>query len=167
MKRFAIVSVLVVFAIAVLAACEPATTELADEQKAEITAELLALHDSINLAVLNLDVDGYLALHDNSEDFTWTKHGILRRGWSTLAEESQTVMGAMASADVCEISDTHLQILASDIAVMTGMWTGSGTLTTGDPWYIKHTFTTVCVKRDGQWKIINYSETFEQPTPEG
>ena len=167
MRRFAIVPLLAVLAVAVLAACEPATTELTEEQKAAIADELSASKDANLAAIRDLDADRLLAFYENSEDFTWTLYGSVNRGWSTWAEHVRSAFSGMASVESCEISDDYLQILASDIAVGTGLITMTGTTTAGDSFLIEHTYTTVSVKWDGQWKKINISETYQPSTPEG
>jgi len=145
-----------------LAACQPATTELTEEQKAEIVGELRALVEGSKAAIVALDPDRLLRDYEDSEEFTFTIYGDVHRSFSDWSDLVRSAFAQMGSMEGCEHSDEAIQVLALDIAVVTGDLTCSGTASAGGPFLIDHTFTAVLVKRNDQWKIVNLSETYPQ-----
>ena len=137
--------VLAAFALTVLAACQPATTELTDEQIATISAEVSAAADAALAAIVAVDVDSHLDFYANSEDFTVAALGEVRRTFSTWAEQVRTAFSQIESIESCAFSDEVVQVLAPDVAVFTADFGCTGTSVGGDPLPFDHTVTAVMV----------------------
>ena len=58
------------------------------------------------------------------------------------------------------MNDLHYQVLTPDIVISTSMVECVGPSADGSPVVIDHTWTAVWVKGDGEWKIVNFSETY-------
>jgi len=159
MRRLA----LAVLPLAFLAtACQPGTTELTEEQITTIEAEVNAVANEALAAIVAMDVDRHLNFYANSHDLTVAVYGVVRRSFSTWAELVRTGFSEMESVETCAFSDEVVQVLAADVAVFTADFGCTGTAVGGGP-LVGHTVTGVMVKRDGEWKCVNFSETFAPP----
>jgi hypothetical protein len=72
-----------VLSLTFLAACQPATTELTEEQKAEIEQEVRGLDDDFIAFASNVEAEGFLSLFEQSEDLTFAMYGAVHSSWST------------------------------------------------------------------------------------
>ena len=81
-----------------------------------------------------------------------------RQTWSMFAEVESFAWG-----------DLHIQVLAPNIAVVTTTFDFAATDTTGGPIALTGTFSTVWLRTDGEWKIVNSAETYPptEAAPEG
>ena len=156
MRRLALAAIAVAF---LATACQPATTELTDGQITTIEAEVNAVANEALAAIVAMDVDRHLNFYADSDDFTVAVYGAVHRSFSTWAELVRTGFSEMESVETCAFSDEVVQVLAADVAVFTADFGCTGTAVGGDP-LVGHTVTGVMVKRDGEWKCVNFSETF-------
>ena len=92
-------------AVIVMAACQPATTELTEEQKAEIAAEVRAGAEELRTTLLELDIEGFLDAYDNSEDFTFAFGGNVYRSWSAWADMVRSNLSQIVTMESCALSD--------------------------------------------------------------
>ena len=152
-----------------LTACQPATTELTDEQKAAIEVEFKAFTEDVVSSVLDVDAEGFLNFFDNSADFTLVMGGSVFRSWQSWAEMVRGNFSQLVTVESCDVSDEGVQVLAEDVVVYTADWVCSCTVTEDGPTMdlIDHTVTGVAVKRDGEWTIVNFTETVPQAASEG
>ena len=144
----------------VVVACQPATMELTEEQIATVDAEVRALADEALAAIIAVDIDRHLEFYANSEDFTVTMQGEVLRSFSTWADGVRTAFSQFESIESCAFADEVTQVLAADIAVFTADFGCTGTASGGDPLVLDHTVTAVMEKQDGEWKCVNFSETY-------
>jgi len=160
--------VLTAFALTVLAACQPATTELRDEQKAAIVDEITRLCDESLISIRQLDQEGWLAYFHDSEDVTYAEAGEVFRGRSTLAEHLRTVWAPFAGFEG-DWGELNIQVLTPTVAVVTSRFDFTGIDTAGNETQFYGTWTGVWVEQDGEWKMVNAAETFPaaEASPEG
>jgi len=138
---------------------QPATTELTDEQIAAIEAEVNAVADEALAAIAALDVDRHLDFYANSDDFTVAVYGAVHRSFPTWAEMARAGFSEIESVEDCAFSDEVVQVLAPNVAIFTADFGCTGTAVGGGP-LVGHTVTAVMVRLDGEWKCVNFSETF-------
>lgn len=148
-------------------ACQPATMELTEEQKAAIAEELTQAFDDYAVAVRQLDQESALGFFQQSEDIAFAEFGAITLSWSALAEMVREGWPMYASVESFEWGNLHIQVLAPTVAAVTTTFDFAATDTAGAPIAISGTFTAVWAEGDGEWKIVNVAETFPQPeTPE-
>jgi uncharacterized protein (TIGR02246 family) len=151
--------VLSVLSLAFLAACQPATTELTEEQKAAIVDEITRLCDESLNSIRQLDQAGWLAYFRDSEDVTYAEGGEVFRGRSALAEHLRTVWAPFAGFEG-DWGELNIQVLAPTVAVVTSRFDFTGVDTAGNETQFYGTWTGVWVEQDGEWKMVNAAETF-------
>ena len=157
--------VLAVLTLAFLTACQPATTELTDEQKAGIAQDLTQAFDAYATAVRQLDQDAVLGFFQQSDDFALAEYGEITRSWTALAEGLRQSWPMYASVESFAWGDLHIQVLTSQIAVVTTTFDFAASDTAGAPIAVNGTFSSVWLQADGEWKIVNLAETFPAPEP--
>ena len=84
MRRF----VFAAFAVTVFAACQPASTELTDYQKAEIAAEVELLHGQFWDAWRAADVDRGLSYYPNTPEAAYATEGELFYGSAAVEDQA-------------------------------------------------------------------------------
>jgi ketosteroid isomerase-like protein len=162
--------VLSVLSLAVLAACQPATTELTEERRAAIVEELTQAFDAYADVVRQLDHDALMVrFTSETDDVAWAHQGVVTRSWTDIAEVVRQNWAMFASVESFAWRDLHLQALAADIAVVTTMFDFVATDTAGAPIALNGTFSTVWLQTDGEWKIVNSAETYPpaEAAPQG
>ena len=143
--------ILAAFALTVLAACQPATTELTEEQKGEIAAEVQLLHDQYWDAWRETDKDRGMSYYRNSPDFVFANGVALVKGWGTLNE---AVQSWTVESQVVTIDESIATVLAPDIVHFVENGTYSVTSTSGETGPdIPFAVSTIWVLRDGEWKV--------------
>jgi hypothetical protein len=160
MRRLAFVTV----ALAVLAvACQPPSPELTQEDRAAIAETLVQRFADYGATVMRLDHEGIMAFFENSDELTFAEFGEVRRSWSTLSAMVAESWPQYASVDRIEWGEIFVQVLAPTVAAVTTTFDFAGSDTTGAAVAVSGTFSSVWVEADGEWKIVNLSETFPQP----
>jgi hypothetical protein len=147
--------VLSVLSPAFLAACQPATTELTEEKKAEIAATVDSLMDEWLATFEAVGLDESLSFLSDSPEMTWASDGD-RTVYSVA--EAREVWGSHqvgVQRTELEITNARTVVLAPDI-----VWTlremdytvvdTAGAITAEG----KLKETTVWVKRNGEWKVL-------------
>ncbi len=127
MRRF----VLAAYALTVLAACQPATTELTEEQKAEIAAEVNATLDTMWDLFRQADYDHGIEYWENSPEMAFA--GILGEivmGFTTLDNLYRPFFATLASQEVY-IAERHFKVLTTDAVYAMERGTYSQTDTSG------------------------------------
>ena len=142
----------------VAAACQPATMELTDAEKAAIEDEISALENDLTASVVGWDLDTFLSFF--SDDLSWALFGSVYHSRSSWVDHVTPSFTEAASLETCDINDLRYQVLTADVVISTCVVKCFGPATAGSPVVIDHTWTTVWAKRDGLWKIENLSETF-------
>lgn len=152
MRRF----VFAAFALTVLAACQPATTELTEEQKAEIAAEVNALQAEWDAAWVVADYDRAMSYWTQSSETGWAT-----RGWAFLGAEdfveaddgARAFWRTIARAEVTR-SEARTFVLAPNVVYVMERMASIITDTAGvvaPEQSIANTY--VWIFQDGEWKI--------------
>jgi hypothetical protein len=146
MRRLA----LVVLSLAFLVACQPATTELTEEQKAEVAAELNAIKADFWDAWREWDVDRGMSYYHNSPDFIWANEGLLI-GWEALNEAARA---ANLESQAIAINESRVTVLDVDAVHMVEQGTYSETDTDGvtGP-EMTFAFSALWLRSNGEWKV--------------
>jgi len=160
MRRF----VFAAFALTVLAACQPTTRELTEEQKAEIAAEVNALQPDYLSVWSNADFAGGMDYWVQSPDVAYANQGVVTFGYANMVSTFGPLLERVASQEF-EITDRRTVVLAPDVVCVITQGTTTitdtdGVVTTGPPGV---SFTT-WVHRGGEWKVYLLNET-NSPIP--
>ena len=163
MRRF----VLAAFALTVLAGCQPATTELTEEQKVEIAAEIRQAFAEHIAVVEAANLDAWINLHDAEIDTyfvgqpaLWVNRLDIYPTVVELREMWEPIMAARSAHDLVTESE-HVAVLAEDAAlhVFKGTFTVSDTLgNTTEPAPV--TISMVWVRRGDAWKILHLHQSW-------
>jgi len=96
-----------------LAACRPATTELTEEQKAEIAAEVEAIHTENAQAWADADFDRAMSYIQNSQDMIFAFEGALMHGWETMYNAWAPLFEGVSRQEMT-FTETNTVVLARD-----------------------------------------------------
>jgi ketosteroid isomerase-like protein len=155
---------LLVFAIV---ACQPATTELTEAQKAAIAAEVDAVAADWWAAWAAAEFDRGMSFIDAGPDAAWTwDEGTVY----TRAEMDRTWRPDFAQTERQDLTfgDARTIVLAPDIAYTIRAVTGVATYTTGNTRPPLSTIETVVwIKRDGEWKVLAGHESVQKQSWQG
>ncbi|MGD2153024.1 MAG: nuclear transport factor 2 family protein [Gemmatimonadales bacterium] len=147
-------------ALALLSACQPAG--LTDAQRATIEGEIEQLYAE-QAEILNaVDVEGWLAQFEQSEDFTFAVNGEVSVGFAVMAEEVRANW-QYESVEFAWGDEHYIQVLAPDAACVTSTWEWHGVTTAGETEDSRGTWTVVLRKHDGVWKIAMVAESLAPP----
>ena len=142
-----------------LLSCQNIETPLTEAEKSDIKQEIeqlsIALFESWN----NQEYDRYLNYYLNSEEYTFAANGFVVRSWHAFYDtvKAHTVLYSRAEAKTIE---RYIDIIDRNFVIVTQTFDWDATLKSGGEEKMIGTYTTVYVKRDGVWKIINTSESF-------
>ena len=152
MRRF----VFAAFATTVLAACQPATTELTEDEKAAIADEVLAAFTEAEAAweTENADPEAVMSRFVNSSESVWAGSGVLIHGYDDQFEVSRSAYASRTKADWTS-TDRHIGVLAPDVVYMMDVgkvvFTDTAGATTPESDYA---YTYIWVLMNGEWKIL-------------
>jgi hypothetical protein len=160
MSRF----VFAAFGLVVLAACEPAITELTDDERAEIAAEVESRLDQLWDALRNPNADLILSFFCESPDLLEVHDGGFISGYATFDSLAGPVIGEWEN-QVITVSETRSVVLSRDVVHTMRVGTDSMTYKTGEavptrPWAVTY----VWVRSDGEWKILLGHGSHPSPT---
>jgi len=144
----------------VAVACQPTTMELTEERRAAVVEELTQVFSDYAEVVRQLDQDALMGFFHQSDDIAWAVNGTITRSWTEISEAARRNWSAFANTESFAWGELHVQVLASNIAVVTTTFDFAATGTTGDPIAATGTFSTVWLHTDGGWKIVNSAETY-------
>ena len=108
MPRLALAAVSLAF----LAACQPATTELTEEQKAEIAAEVASVMDEFLDAWREADYDRALSFFSNDPEPTIAINTKLIHGYATIDTSARSAFAKIVSSETA-ITDSLTIVLAA------------------------------------------------------
>ena len=146
--------VLAAFALTVLAACQPVTTELTEEQKAEITAEVNLEMDQLWDDLVQPDWDRLAEYFHQSPDFVMGSDGMAIFGYEAVENAFQPLVDTW-ERQILTVSDTKTLVLATDMAYSMRVGTDAMVLKSGETtptqlWAMSF----VWVRRDGEWRTL-------------
>ena len=161
MRRF----VLAAFALTVLAACQPADTELTEEMKVEIAATVDSLTNEWWAAWEVFDVNRGVSFVHDGPDMTWASDH--QRTFYSVAE-ARDVWGAAVAGlqrQDLEVTNARTVVLAQDI-----VWTlrefNYGVVDTDGNTVDEGQFkeTAIWVRQNGEWKVMLGNDNVVAPT---
>ena len=146
---------LAALAVSVFVACQPATTELTDEMKAEITTEVQAAINDYTEAWESVDLERGMAFTLNSPDAMWVGLGRITRDVFTQQEAiiAQSSWMSLVSAKYAS-TDEQLTVLAPDVVLHILVGTATFTNADGAANEMDYTYAYIWVHRDGEWKVL-------------
>jgi uncharacterized protein (TIGR02246 family) len=153
---------LAVLALAFLAACQPATTELTEEQKTEIADSVAAMHNDMWQTWSTRDLDSIMPYFVNSPDAGWGFPGGMYYGYENLTAYARSLLDGVASADFAA-TERRVDVLSRDVVCVREYGTYSWTTTAGVTQQFDDYMTTIWVRRDGEWKVLHYHESYSMP----
>ena len=157
--------VFAVLSLTFLAACQPATTGLTEEQKAEIAAEVNAVVAATWDEWREYDLDGGMAGFLDSPDLMFALDGALLPGFDTIRGTFAAMNEGVASMEVT-IDESHTVVLAPDVVSVTQSGRFAPTDTDGvTAPEMSFALTLVYVRHNGEWKILLGHESFPAPEP--
>ncbi len=150
MRRLAFVALSLAF---LATACQPATTELTEEQKAAIAAEVNAINAELLDAMNEVDADRVMSYYLNSPELVEAFAGHLVVGFAALDDLAQRVF-AMVASQAITVTESRTTVLAPDVVCvvlqMTGTFTDTSGVTVPE---IAGASTLIWVRRNGEWKV--------------
>jgi ketosteroid isomerase-like protein len=156
--------VLAAFALTVLAACQPATTELTDQQRGELAAEVELLHGQFWDEWRAADVHGGMSYYLNSPEFAFAMEGQLLNGFEATHDVVHEMFTNIASQTIT-FAESQTAVLAPNVVYVReqGVYSLTDTLGVTGP-EMAFAFTANWVRSNGEWKIYFAHES--APTPE-
>jgi hypothetical protein len=160
---------LAALAVSVFVACQPATTELTEEMKAEIAAEIRQVVAEFWQTAEEVDIQRWLGYWPPEiESYFQTEPAFQVNMLNILTgadevRENWVSDFAARSANGIVLANEHIAVLTEDLAlhVSKGSFTVSDTLgntTEPAPW----TATTVWVRHSGEWKNLHMHQSWIQ-----
>ena len=161
--------VLAAFALTVFAACQPSTTELTEEMKAEIAAEIRQAVTEFWNSAETVDTEQWLSnWPPEIESYFQTEPAFqvnmlnILSGADDLREFWEPEFAARTANGIV-LDNEHVAVLTEDLAlhVSKGNFTvsdTSGNTTEPAPW----TATTVWVRHSGEWKNLHMHQSWIQ-----
>ncbi len=155
-----------VLSLAFLAACQPAATELTEEQKAEIAAEVEAIHAASWDAWRAVDLDRALSYWHSSSEVWWAEQGQITHGYAETESHFREATGGVSRFNIT-ISDSRTLVLAADAVALLqeGIFSvtdSAGMTSPEQPFVMSATW----VRRDGEWKVLYGHESYPLPETE-
>ena len=143
--------VLAAFAVTVLAACQPPTTELTEEQRTAIADTVRQLAVSFSDAWNTLDPDTHLSFY--SDDVMYGFGGRFRDAES-FREATTSFMNLFAEFDQSWDS-LFVQVLGPTVAVTGGTVQWTNVRKSGESSLGGEAMTLVWHRVDGEWKVVH------------
>jgi hypothetical protein len=139
--------------LAFLAACQPAATELTEEQKLAIAEEVNEVNAEFFDVWSQADWERGMTYYYNSPETVWATEGTLDYGYSEIDAKYRPTFAGVAS-QIFTITDSRTTVLAPTVASFTANIAWSRTDTTGvtGP-EMKIAWTAIWVLREGEWKV--------------
>ncbi len=145
-------------------ACQPATTELTEEQKAEIAAEVNAINAEFWDVWRAADFDRAMSYYHNSPDLAFAMEAVVDYGYAEIDAKYRPGFASVASQTLT-VTHSRTTVLAPDVVCIMETARMSQTDTAGvtGP-ETDVALTNIWMLRDGEWKIHISHESL--PTPE-
>ena len=148
----------------VAAACQPATMEMTEEQKAAIADTVNAVHAQARDAWRVPDLDLAMTYFHDSPDIRLALEGQVMHGPTTVLATVGPLFEGVASQDMT-ITATETVVLAPDVVCIIDQGTfamldSAGAVVLESP----YAYTVIYVRRGGEWKALIGHESL--PTPE-
>ena len=156
MRRF----ILAAFALTVLAACQPATTEFTDTERTAIRSEVTQEANSLVDAFRQLDADTYASFHSTS--LVWAENGAITTNRDSLTNVWRDMYATSTEAGA-DWEETHVRVLGPDAAVFTGSFTSHTVDSEGTRTDFQGVWTAVFARTAEGWEIVHGHESYTIP----
>ena len=163
MRRF----VFAAFALTVFAGCQAATTELTEERKAEIVAEIRQVYSGWLTTLDPINFDATLSyMHPAPEDYfvgepaQWVNLLSVYPNTDRVREAWEPIM-AQRRSQTQTVSEEYFAVLSENIAlhILEGTYAITDTLgNTTDP--DQNSLTSVWVRHEGEWKMLHMHQSW-------
>ena len=153
--------VLAVFAVAVLAACQPATSELTEEQKAAIADTVRQLADTFFEDFRFLDFVPAMAPY--APELVWAESGVLGANRDSLANAWGGIFASIQEVTSGEWGEVHIKVLGPAAAVFTASFDWAGVDTAGAELGGSGVWTAIWERTEQGWKIVQGHESYLPP----
>ena len=147
----------------VLAACQPTTTELTDEQEAAIADTVRQLADTYVGDLRALNFDRMMASY--ASEIVVAENGVLGANRDSLLTAWRSGFASFREVTNADWREVHVKVLGPAAAVLTGSWTSAWVDTAGVALGARGVWTGVWERGTEGWKIV-YSHESYLPTPE-
>ena len=142
-------------------ACQPATTELTDAEKATIAEEVTAVHTEFWNAFEKLDLGRGMSYYRTDPDPVWALNGVVRSGVDNISEWFRGVLAGLARQEIT-FDDRQVVVLGRDAAYV--MDRGSFSAFDADGERVeamspRFAASVVWVRTDGGWKVAGGHES--------
>ncbi len=146
------------------AACQPATMELTDAEKAAIAEEVTAIHDQMWDAWPDLAAG--MSYFDNSPDVAYAADGDIHLGFDNITAVMEPFTTAFDRFEIT-VERRQTTVLSHDVVCVTergvqAAYDSTGAILASGPVAL----TAVWVRRDGDWKVVQAHESFPPPETE-
>ena len=152
--------ILATLAVTILAACQPQTAELTEEQKAAIADTVIQVRAELVEVNERLDADAFLSFF---ADYVVVAKELNVMDYDAFAAEIREDFGTYDHY-VIEEELIKASVLSEDAVAVTDRSMWYLIATSGDTiWTAPATFTLVFVRRNEQWKIVNLHAAWVDP----
>jgi uncharacterized protein (TIGR02246 family) len=143
-----------VLSLAFLAACQPATTELTEEQKAAIAAEVDSVVSQWWAAWNAMDFDHGMSFFEDAGETAWAGDGQLHYSVSGIDGYYRPLFAGLQRQDITSISSRTI-VLAPDVVYTIRNVNVAQVDTAGiaQPEF-PYAETIIWVKQNGEWKVL-------------
>ena len=150
---------LVILLVLTIAACQPTTTELTEQQKGELVAEVDAAWGEWWNSWQALDFEQGMSFISPAPEASWAGDEKILYGIAAMREDWSIWAAGLREQDVT-ITDSRTIVLSPDIAYTIRQYAGFQTRTDGTltP-EITGIETLVWIKKEGKWKILSGHES--------
>ncbi|NIM49961.1 MAG: DUF3225 domain-containing protein [Gemmatimonadales bacterium] len=142
----------------VAAACQPATTELTEEQRAAIADTVRQLADTFFEDFRALDFDRAMAPW--ASELVWAENGVLGANRDSLDTVWRGMFASIQEVTSGDWGEVHVKVLGPDAAVFSATFDWAGVDTSGAQIGTAGVWTTVWLRTDEGWKIVHGHESF-------
>ncbi|MFQ5769144.1 MAG: YybH family protein [bacterium] len=142
-----------------LFSCQSLETSLTENEKAEIKDKIKQLSNQLVETWNNKEYERYMNCYLNSDQFTFAANGKITRSWSTFSERVKASADIYTKAEV-NIDEQYIDIIDRNVAIVSETFDWTATDTSGKEEKMHGTYTTVYIKRGGEWKVIYVAESF-------
>lgn len=146
----------------VATACQPAATELTEEQRAAIADTVRQLADTFFEDFRALDFDRAMAPYGS--ELVWAENGVLAANRDSLDTAWRGLFASTQEVTSGDWGEVHVKVLGPDAAVFTATFDWAGVDTSGAQIGNPGVWTTVWLRTDEGWKIVHGHESY--PTTE-
>ena len=156
MRRF----VFATFAVTVLAACQPTTTELTEEQKAAIGDSVTTVHNDMWQTWMAKDMDGTMSFFVNSPDIGYGSPSGMYFGSEKITAFLQPFLNGTPRVDF-PADQRRVDVLSWDVVCVRESGTYSTIDTAGATSQgVEYAVTTIYVRHYGEWKILHMHDSW-------